>query len=135
MTPKLYIDLSKIRYAPGETISGNILWALEEPPPELRLTLGWWTEGRGTKDFKIEDSREWESVAAAGEEAFTLHLRASPYSFSGTLITLKWAIELNAPSQKATAVEAIVVAPGDTPIDLPHLDESRKKSFSLFRNR
>lgn len=135
MNTSLYIDLPKSHYAPGETISGRILWALEKPPESLRLTLGWWTEGRGNKDASIEASQEWETTNLAGEEAFTFTLPPSPYSFSGTLITLKWAIELKLRKGKQTAMESILVSPVDHLIELPHLDEGRKKSFSFVSHR
>jgi hypothetical protein len=135
MDPRLFIDLPRSVYLPGETISGKIFWVLERPPEELRLTLGWWTEGRGTKDSRIEKSREWRPSSSAGEEPFELTLPPSPYSFSGTLIALKWALELRAKKEKEAVTEPIVVSPDGEPIELPHIDEGGSKPFSLFGNR
>lgn len=135
MDTPLYIDLPKIRYAPGETVAGTIFWVLEEPPQTVRLTLGWWTEGRGTRDAAVEATREWKTSALAGEERFELQLSPSPYSFSGPLITLKWALELSTEKGKQTAMTPLVVSPGDEAIELVHLDEGRKQSVSLERHR
>lgn len=135
MDTKLYIDLPKSHYAPGETISGTILWTLDKPPESVRLTLGWWTEGRGTRDAKIEASEEWQTTSIAGEEKFSFVLPPSPYSFSGTLITLKWALELSVRKGGQTAVEPVVISPLEEPIQLPHLDEGRTKSFSFVSSR
>lgn len=135
MQPNLYIDLPKTSYAPGESVTGKVLWTLDKPPGEIRLTLGWWTEGRGTRDARIEASQEWEAPGAAGEESFSLTLPPSPYSFSGTLITLKWALELSTGKRKENAIEEIIVSPSGEPIDLPHIDEGGKKPFSIFSNR
>lgn len=135
MEPKLYIDIPGTGYRPEETIAGKILWTLDQPPEIVRLTLGWWTEGRGTKDSRIEASREWQTQLLAGEEDFALALPPSPYSFSGTLITLKWALELSVRKGRETAIEHIVVSPTGEPVELPRIDESGSKPFSLFSRR
>lgn len=135
MDTSLYIDIPKTHYAPGETVAGTIFWVLEEPPKTVRLTLGWWTEGRGTKDAAVEADREWETSALAGEEKFELPLPPSPYSFSGTLITLQWALELSTEKGKKTAVTPLTVSPGEDPIQLAHLDDGREESLSFRRRR
>lgn len=95
MTDSLFIDIPKDQYAPGSTIRGTILWALERSPQELSLSLGWWTEGRGDKDAKVVEELHWETTQTSGEESFELNLPQSPYSFDGHLISLKWALELS----------------------------------------
>lgn len=135
METNLYIDLPKTHFGPGEKISGRILWVLDHPPGVVRLTLGWWTEGRGSRDAAIEASHEWEAAKAAGEENFSFTLPPSPYSFSGTLITLKWALELSTRKGKETVVEPVVVSPAADLIELSHIDEGGKKSFSFLSRR
>lgn len=132
MPSNLYIDLPNTRCAPGETISGKVLWALDKQPGIVRLTFGWWTEGRGTRDSRIETSKEWETDSTAGEETFQFPVPPSPYSFSGTLITLKWALELSTKKGRETTVEEILVSPREELIELPQLDEGGKKPFSFI---
>ncbi len=57
-----------------------------------------------------------ETPGSRGERDFSFELPLGPYSFSGSLITLAWALELVAiPSSEIERVE-FVVAP--TPVEL-----------------
>lgn len=132
METNLYIDLPKTHFQPGEILRGEILWALDQAPERIYLSLGWWTEGRGTKDAKIETELDWQTREPAGKQSFEIPLPKTPYSFQGQLITLKWALELRAERGKQTDSVDISIAPGDAPVDLPLIeDESARKS--LFR--
>ena len=135
MESNLFIDLPRTHYRPGETLAGEILWSLENAPESLCLTLGWWTEGRGTKDAKIESELEWSSQALAGKEAFEFTIPASPYSFDGHLISLQWALELRVKKGKDAQTLNITVAPTDHAVELPLIDEGSKKSLSSLRDR
>lgn len=88
MDDTLFIDLEQTQLLPGQHVAGKILWALEKGPKEIRLSLGWSTEGRGSRDDKIEAELNWSTEATSGEESFEFTLPASPYSFDGTLILL-----------------------------------------------
>ena len=126
MDTQLYIDLPKTSFQPGETISGEILWALNEAPMNLNLSLGWWTEGKGTKDAKIETELEWPASESAGRQAFEIELPPTPYSFEGHLISLKWALEVRTQKGKQVQSVELTISPNDTPIELPLVeDESR----------
>ena len=81
MDDNIYIDLEQTHLQPGQHFSGKILWALEKAPKEVRLILGWVTEGRGTSDHKTEAELSWTTEATNGEETFEFTLPASPYSF------------------------------------------------------
>ena len=134
MTADLFIDLPKTSFTPGELITGKILWALEKPPQEIQLTLGWITEGRGTQDSKIESERLWETEATSGEETFEFTLPASPYSLEGTLISINWALELYVKNGKIEHALPITVCPYDQPVSLTKVaDESKRKSFSFLK--
>jgi len=125
METNLYIDLPLTVFLPGDPVSGKILWALDRPPGKIFLSLGWWTEGRGSKDAKVEAELEWETSAVAGEEAFTFTLPDTPYSFSGHLVSLKWGLELTAAKGADKQVQEIVVSPHGVPVELPHLEDKR----------
>lgn len=136
METNLYIDLPKLAFLPGETVTGKILWALDRPPGEILLSLGWWTEGCGSKDAKIVGESTWQTNATAGEEAFSFTIPESPISFNGQLISLKWGLELSARESREKQVLEIVVSPWGVPVDLPKVEnESSRKSISLIRNR
>ncbi len=123
MNNSLYIDLPRKAFAPGENVDGELLWTLDRPPEEITLTLGWWTEGRGTRDARVEVTRTWKTMETAGKETFSLTLPPSPYSFAGTLIALKWALEARVRKGKATVVEPLTVAPAGDEIRLTRVPE------------
>ena len=136
METNLFIDLPKLAFMPGEPVSGKILWALDQPPEEILLSIGWWTEGRGSKDAKITGETTWRTSASAGEESFSFTIPESPYSFNGQLISLKWGLEISAKRGREKQTQEIVVSPWGVPVDLPKVEnESSRKSISLLRNR
>lgn len=136
MEASLYIDLPKTHYQPGEVLRGEILWALEEAPGRIYLSLGWWTEGRGSKDAKIEAEVDWPISDRAGQQYFELPLPRAPYAFHGQLITLKWALELRTEKGRHAHSIELTIAPGDAPVDLPLIeDESPRKPLFRFGSR
>lgn len=136
METDLFIDLPRSIYRPGETISGQILWALNKSPEKMQLSLGWWTEGRGDRDAKIETELEWITNETAGQEDFEIKLPTSPYSFEGHLISLKWALELRSKKGDSSKTLDITVTPNGKEISLPLIEnESKRKPFSFRRSR
>lgn len=96
---------------PGEELEGTATWRLAEAPERLEVRLFWYTVGKGTQDVGLVDTWPIEPPTPEGEQAFHFRLPAGPYSFSGKLISLVWALELVAePAGESTRVE-IVVAP------------------------
>lgn len=120
---QLYIDLPSSCYRPGETLSGEILWALDEAPETIELSLGWWTEGRGDKDACIEKKLEWKSMQTAGKESFEMKLPESPYSFEGHLISLKWALELRTTKGEESTTLNLAIAPDGKPVELSLIED------------
>ncbi|HAV11920.1 MAG TPA: hypothetical protein DCX06_00280 [Opitutae bacterium] len=132
MNDNLFIDLESTQFQPEMKISGKILWALDKDPKELRLTLGWSTQGRGSSDHKAEDQLNWKTNATSGEETFEFTLPATPYSFEGKLIALNWELSLTAKKGKAQCQLPITVSPHGSAIELPVVnDERKRKSFSI----
>jgi hypothetical protein len=69
-------------------------WNLENPAKQAAIRLFWYTEGRGTQDVGIAEELELPAGRATCTGTFRFTLPDAPYSFQGSLITLKWAIEL-----------------------------------------
>lgn len=90
------IDEDRTRFFPCEEISGTVQWSLETPPESLELRLFWYTEGKGDQDLEVVKTRRWDTTQLQGEETFRFRLPKEPYSFSGKLISLLWALELMA---------------------------------------
>jgi hypothetical protein len=99
-------------FAPGATVAGRVRWELASPPQSLVVRLFWRTSGRGTADLTIVNETRFAAGSGRDERSFRFTLPAGPYSFSGKLISLAWAVEAVAePSDDAALVE-IVVGPG-----------------------
>jgi hypothetical protein len=93
---ELRIELTDGRTAfkPGEPLTGNVTWRVEGEPSSAELRLFWYTSGKGTQDVAIVDTIAFAAPRPDDQRDFTLTLPREPYSFSGTLISLIWAIEL-----------------------------------------
>lgn len=136
MDTNLYIEVADPAITPGGTINGKVLWALEKPPGEMLLSLGWWTEGRGSRDARIVEETSWSDPPLAGEDTFAFKVPASPYSFNGQLISLKWGLELSVKESRDKQLLEITVSPWGVAVDLPKVaNESSRKSISFLGNR
>jgi hypothetical protein len=98
-------------FQPGETISAAAEWELRAPPAAIEARLFWHTSGKGCPDLMIVQTLHWEQLEAKGRREFELRLPREPFSFSGKLISLAWAVELvELPSGESARLE-IVVSP------------------------
>jgi hypothetical protein len=111
-------------FRPGHTIAGTVRWQFSKPPKRFAVNLGWSTRGKGSEDSEVIDSAIVESPATKGEHAFRFTAPASPYSFSGRLISLVWTLEATTASRDESAVVEIVIAPGGREIELPKLESA-----------
>jgi hypothetical protein len=133
---RIDLDGDERWYLPWGTIDGRAVWRLDETPEAIELALFWRTSGKGTEDVEVVDSIRFEAAGVAGERAFSFQLPGGPYSFSGSLITLAWAVELVAlPSGRAERVD-VVLAPTPVEVRLTGLGrEPRGFSFQLGPDR
>lgn len=111
--PELFLELrgGQTAFAPGETLEASALWALSAAPRSLEARLCWFTRGKGTEDATVVATEPVEAPGPAGERVFRFTLPDAPYSFSGKLISVIWAVELVAePGSKYARCE-FVMAP------------------------
>ncbi len=102
-------DLSA--FEPGSEVEVSLSWQLKSPPARLELRLVWSTAGKGDRDLKVVKTIQIESPDAVGEQVLAIVLPWGPYSFSGSLISLQWGLELVAfPAEQSTRLE-ITIAP------------------------
>lgn len=94
MNTQIGVTLSRTSCRPGERLEGKAGWQLEAAPKKAKITLFWKTSGKGTPDTGIVEERKIESPQAAQLVDFAFDLPLSPYGFEGTLITLKWGVEV-----------------------------------------
>jgi hypothetical protein len=92
----VHIELAggRTTFKPGEPLSGHVTWRVEGQPASAELRLFWYTSGKGTQDVGVIDTMAFAALRPDDRRDFTLPLPREPYSFSGTLISLVWAIEL-----------------------------------------
>jgi hypothetical protein len=123
---ELFVEIrgGRTAFAPGEVIQVNALWALPDPPTSLEVRLCWFTRGKGTEDAGIVAVDTISAPGPAGEHGSTFTLPEGPYSFSGKLISLSWAVELVAlPSRKFARCD-LVVAPGGREVVLTPVEKN-----------
>jgi hypothetical protein len=92
----LRIDISGGRrgYKPGERIDGRVSWQVDEPPQSAELRLFWYTSGKGTQDVENVATVAFQTPQTTDDRTFSVTLPRQPYSFSGKLISILWALEL-----------------------------------------
>jgi len=116
MTMRIEIDDGRHWFLPGETVSGRMAWETDGDVESVELRLFWHTAGKGTEDVEIVRELRVDSPESRGEKGFSFELPLQPYSFSGSLITLAWALELVAlPGGELGRID-LVVAP--TPVEV-----------------
>ncbi|MBK8000330.1 MAG: hypothetical protein IPK15_16810 [Verrucomicrobia bacterium] len=115
---KILLRDERLNYRPGETIEGVAGWRLDQPPKGVELRLFWFTRGKGTEDVGVVTSTNFPSPQIEEGRKFTFTLPQDPWSFSGQLISVIWALELVAqPGNHSTRLE-IVVSPTGREIQL-----------------
>ena len=87
-------EFDNLAYVPGERIRGTVSWRLSSVPKAAALRLFYYTEGKGTQDVEIVEDFGFDAPTATEEREFDFELPQGPYSFSGKLISLIWALEL-----------------------------------------
>jgi len=95
----------------AETVDGVAGWRLEKPPASVELRLFWFTRGKGTEDVSVVNRIRFDAPQPEEGRKFSFTLPAEPWSFSGQLISLIWALELVAEPGGHTARVELVVSP------------------------
>ncbi len=113
---KLTLIDDRTYFEPGANLQGQVAWSFDSEPDRLELRLFWYTEGRGTQDVAIVDLKALEEPGMNGSRNFTFRLPEAPYSFSGKLISLKWALE--AIAEPESLVERVELLMGPRPVEV-----------------
>ena len=131
MTPEIHTELGNLHFAPGERLKGHVSFT-NAASAELRLF--YYTEGKGTQDIEVIQTLQLQSPGA-----FEFQLPPGPYSFSGKLVSLSWALELIITPGDEIARLEFIVSPTAEEIDLTRypvpddLKTSLKSKFSLSK--
>jgi len=111
-------DFDRTAYAPGDTIVGHFAWRCNDRPTTVTLRLIWITSGRGSTEVGAAGETILENPGLEGREKFSFTAPPGPNSFSGQLVTLKWALELVARPSNNHERRDLIIAPNASAIDL-----------------
>jgi hypothetical protein len=96
------IALERLANEPGETLRGSyqVTMADASSLEEVEVTVGWHTEGKGRMARGVEHReihRPGEcSLDDYGLGTFSAVLPASPLSYDGVLLSIRWAVRVRA---------------------------------------
>ena len=97
------------QYLPGEAVAGTVSWRLDEPAEAVEVRLFWYTRGKGTTDVQVVKAQHFPSAGTSGRRSFRFVLPEEPYSFSGKLVSLIWALEaVVQPGDRSQRLELVV---------------------------
>jgi len=103
-------------FKPGELVEGRGSWYLDEEAEAIEVRLFWHTTGKGTQDVGIVHTLRIDGPDTSGHRDFSIRVPEGPYSFSGKLITLAWALELIAlPSGETERLDLVI---GPRPVEV-----------------
>ena len=105
-------------FKPGETVEGKVSWHLEDDADAIEIRLFWYTEGKGSQDVEVVDEKRIANPNLHGDRSFRFRVPGEPYSFSGKLITLAWAIELVVLPGGETERMDLLLGPQPVEVDL-----------------
>jgi hypothetical protein len=110
---KIAIRDDRVQFYPGDEIVAAAYWKLDGPPKSVEARLFWFTRGKGTQDVNIVETVRFENPQIEEAQPARFHLPEAPYSFSGKLVSLIWALELVAePGSESTRIELTVSPTG-----------------------
>lgn len=98
-------------FSPREAIEGTVSWRFGAPLAKVELRLLWYTEGKGERDLSVVQVVPFEAPGADDRRSFKIELPPGPYSFTGRLVSLRWALEAVAEPGNRSARAEITVAP------------------------
>jgi hypothetical protein len=107
-------------FLPGEELAGTVSWQSDVEPRSVELRLFWHTEGKGTRDVKVVENTSFSVPGRQDRRDFRFQLPDSPYSFSGKLVSVVWALELVLVSSGETERLEIVMSPTRAEVALQH---------------
>jgi hypothetical protein len=129
------IELSRDRasFEPGDEAIGSVSWNLSRPAQCMELRLFWFTRGKGTEDVGVAETVRFEKPSSSETRSFRFRVPEAPYSFSGKLISLTWALELIAYPSKEVVRREIVIAPGGREVQLGSVVQGnlKQRGFSF----
>jgi hypothetical protein len=118
---ELHIELADDRgaFTPGASLEGRVSWNVDGAT-SAEVRLFWYTRGKGTGDVGLVDTVAFASPQAADQRTFRFALPEAPYSFSGKLISIVWAMELIVEPGPSVERREIVMSPSGREVVVAH---------------
>lgn len=107
---EIHVDGGRRACAPGDRIRGTLQWMADAGPGAIELRLLWYTQGRGDRDAGVAERLRVDAPPAVGSSAFDFTAPSGPYSCSGRLVSICWALEAVTGEGDVARVE-LVIAP------------------------
>lgn len=123
----------KDNFRPGEAIRGQVTWnELDQTTTYLEVRLIWYTMGKGTQDVESVAEQDISTPGTSGKSNFEFIAPHRPLSFSGTLISLIWAIEVIVFPMKVAEQKKLVIGHHESELLLSPLEKPEKSKWPQF---
>lgn len=113
-------EFDNLAYTPGDVLRGEVAWQVDlarnSDGGEIRLF--YYTTGKGTRDVETIANLPVDIRTERGSQEFEFQLPGGPYSFSGKLVSLVWAVEFQVLESEETERLEFVLSPNGEEIDL-----------------
>jgi hypothetical protein len=118
---ELHVDLADGRreFKPGESVEGRVSWSVNGAT-SAELRLFWYTRGKGTEDVGIVHTVGFSNPQTTDQRTFRFALPEGPFSFSGKLISIIWAIELILEPGTSVERRELVISPSGQEVVVAH---------------
>jgi hypothetical protein len=121
---RIEIENGRTAFAPGDTVAGHVSWSLDDNPESAELRLFWYTSGKGTQNVGGVQDTPFDRPQRSDRRDFRIVLPRAPYSCSGTLVSIVWAMELIVEPGSQTERVELTIAPGGNEVVLGSVPSS-----------
>lgn len=106
------ITPERTQYRPGEPIQGSVAWQIGHTPQVAELRLFWFTRGQGNVDTETVETFSFDHPLSSDAREFSIAAPEFPFSFTGELISLRWALELVLEPGESRMLELVIAPEG-----------------------
>lgn len=122
MSLDLTLNDGRSAFVPGQPITGQVRWQLDQTPAWIELRLFWYTQGKGSQDVGIAVRERYDQPQLSDTRSFNLTAPAQPLSCSGRLVSVCWALELVSSDDQQVPRIDLIIGPEAREINLGHVD-------------
>lgn len=128
-------EMDNLAYTPGETLRGEVSWKVDLAKNSRggEIRLFYYTSGKGTRDVEAIETTVVDIRTVTGSKSFEFLLPMEPYSFSGKLVSLIWALEFQVLESDETERLEFVLSPSGEEIDLYANSSDKLPSYTNLK--